>query len=342
MSETTILSYTTDFRRFEEYQGFGLNVDFLVTDRLTLNLDYAESETTRTETDVELRLGASDNNLVGGNRDDFMVQLDTQVGDGVAIATILDDGGNGFEVTDPSYFNARDRGRVRAREIPRENTLDAIRADLTWDVDMGDIHTIKMGTRRSSMAYSELGGLRNAPGLSLFEDEDLVSPNGVANNDVTDAILGNVLACANSQFPESGFLSNLTSGNVISNASSGSSVSEYATFNFDCAVDAWLVNYGGQSAIQFQDGITSGQRPSMFKLSLTRHGALHPSEVTLACFMLILRSLRWDIAVPLQSRRLMALGLSLLRVTPASRVSKLTPSEVTTKSGFQASLLLPI
>ena len=258
VSETTIHSYTADFRRFEEYQGFGLNVDFLVTDRLTLNLDYAESETTRTETDVELRLGASDNNLVGGNRDDFMVQLDTQVGDGVAIATILDDGGNGFEVTDPSYFNARDRGRVRAREIPRENTLDAIRADLTWDVDMGDIHTIKMGTRRSSMAYSELGGLRNAPGLSLFEDEDLVSPNGVANNDVTDAILGNVLACANSQFPESGFLSNLTSGNVISNASSGSSVSEYATFNFDCAVDAWLVNYGGQSAIQFQDGITSG------------------------------------------------------------------------------------
>ena len=258
VSETTIHSYTTDFQRLEEYEGFGLNVDFLVTDRLTLNLDYAESETKRTETDIELRLGASDNNLVGGNRDDFTVQLDTQVGGGVALATILNDGGNGFEVTDPSYFNARDRARVRARQIARENTLDAFRADLTWDADMGAIHTIKAGTRLSTMAYTELGGLRNAPGQSLFEDEDLVSPNGGANNDVTDGILSNVLACANSQFPESGFLSNVASGNIIGNASSGSAVSEYATFDFDCAVDAWLVNYGGQSAIQFQNGITSG------------------------------------------------------------------------------------
>ena len=80
VSETTIHSYTTDFQRLEEYEGFGLNVDFMVTDRLTLNLDYAESETTRRETDVELRLGATDNNLVFGNRDDFTVQLDTQRG----------------------------------------------------------------------------------------------------------------------------------------------------------------------------------------------------------------------------------------------------------------------
>lgn len=258
VSETTIHSYTTDFQRYEEYEGFGLNIDFLVSDRLTLNLDYAESETTRRETDVELRLGASDNNLIGGNRDDFTVQLDTQEGDGVALATILGDGGNGFEVTDPSYFNARDRGRVRARQITRNNALDSFRADLTWDADMGAIHTIKVGTRLSTLEYSELGGLRNAPGLSLFEDEDLVSPNGGANNDVTDAILSNVLACANSEFPESGFLSNIASGNIINNASSGSSVSEYATFDFDCAVDAWLVNYGGQDAIQFQNGITSG------------------------------------------------------------------------------------
>jgi outer membrane receptor protein involved in Fe transport len=45
---------------------------------------------------------------------------------------------------------------------------------------------------------------------------------------------------------------------LLTTASSGSSVSEYATFNFDCAVDAWLVNYGGQDAIQFQNGVTSG------------------------------------------------------------------------------------
>ena len=258
VSETTIHSYTTDFQRLEEYEGFGLNVDFMVTDRLTLNLDYAESETTRRETDVELRLGATDNNLVFGNRDDFTVQLDTQRGDGVALATILDDGGNGFEVTDPSYFNARDRARVRARQITRNNTLDAFRADLTWDADLGAIHTIKAGTRFSTLEYSELGGLRNAPGQSLFEDEDLVSPNGGANNDVTDAILGNVLACetANSQSQGSSQMSQAEISLTMP-AVARQSI-EYATFDFDCAVDAWLVNYGGRDAIQFQNGITSG------------------------------------------------------------------------------------
>ncbi|MEO1034319.1 MAG: TonB-dependent receptor [Pseudomonadota bacterium] len=259
VSETVIHSFTTDFQRLEEYDGFGINLDFSLTDSLTLNLDYAVSETTRTETDVELRLGATDNNLVGGNRDDFTVRLDTNQGEsGVAIATILDDGGNGFEVTDPSYFNARDRARIRARQITRENTLDALRADLAWQPESGPIRTIKAGARFSSMEYLELGGLRNAPGESLFEDEDLITPNGGADNAVTDATLANVLACADQSFPESSFLSNVRDGNLITNASSGTSVNQFATFNFDCAANAWLANYGGLSGIQLQNGITSG------------------------------------------------------------------------------------
>ncbi|MEL6950017.1 MAG: TonB-dependent receptor [Pseudomonadota bacterium] len=259
ISETTIQSFTTDFQRLEEYEGYGLNFDFSLTDSLTLNVDYAVSETTRTETDIELRLGATDNNLVGGNRDDFTVQLDTNRGTGgAAIATILDDGGNGFEVTDPSYFNARDRARIRARQIIRNNTLDALRADLTWTPESGQIRAVKGGVRFSSLEYLELGGLRNAPGLSLFEDEDLTTPNGGADNTVTDAVLANVLACAERSFPESGFLSNVRDGDLITNASSGSSVSAFATFNFECAANAWLANYGGLSGIQFQNGINSG------------------------------------------------------------------------------------
>ena len=116
VSETTIHSYTTDFQRLEEYKGYGINFDFALTDNLSLSLDYAVSETTRTETDVELRLGATrQRNLVGGNADDFTVQLDKPGLARCCLATILDDGGNGFEVTDPSYFNARNRGRIRAR-----------------------------------------------------------------------------------------------------------------------------------------------------------------------------------------------------------------------------------
>ncbi|MEM7284383.1 MAG: TonB-dependent receptor, partial [Pseudomonadota bacterium] len=205
-----------------------------------------------------LRLGASDNNLVGGNRDDFTVQLDVNQGPGAAIATILDDGGNGFEVTDPSYFNARDRGRIRARQIIRDNTLDALRADLVWRRDSGAIHTLKAGVRSSSLEYFTRGGLRNAPGESLFEDEDLVTPNGGADNDLTDSVLANVLACADGSFPESGFLSNVRNADLVTNASSGSAVSHYATFDFECAANAWLTNYGGLDGIQFQNGITSG------------------------------------------------------------------------------------
>ena len=171
---------------------------------------------------------------------------------------LSNDGGNGFEVTDPSYFNARDRARIRARQIIRNNTLDALRADLTWTPESGQIRAVKGGVRFSSLEYLELGGLRNAPGLSLFEDEDLTTPNGGADNTVTDAVLANVLACAERSFPESGFLSNVRDGDLITNASSGSSVSAFATFNFECAANAWLANYGGLSGIQFQNGINSG------------------------------------------------------------------------------------
>jgi TonB-dependent receptor len=258
ISETQIYSYTTDFQRLEEYEGFGVNFDYALTDNLVLNLDYASSDTVRTETDVELRLGARHNNLEGGNSNDFTVLLDVNQGPGAAISTILDDGGYGFEVTDPSYFNARNRGRVRARQVVRDNTLDALRADLAWTRDSGAIHTLKAGVRSSSMEYLSRGGTRSTPGVSLFEDEDLQSPNGGADNDFTDAVLANVLACANQNFPESDFLSNVRDEELITNAGSGTAVSAFATFDFDCAANAWLVNYGGLAGLQYENGINSG------------------------------------------------------------------------------------
>ena len=258
ISETQINSFTTDFQRLEEYDGYGINISYDITDNINLSFDYANSETIRTETDIELRLGASDNNFVGGNADDFTVRLDVNQGQHAAIGTILDDGGNGFEVTDPSYFNARNRGRIRARQIIRENTLDAFRSDLVWALDTGPIHTVKAGVRYSTLEYFTRGGLRNAVGQSLFEDEDLVTPNGGADNAVTDATLASVFSCANGRFPESGFLSNVRSRPLVTNTASGSAVSSFATFDFDCAANAWLANYGGLGGIQFQNGITSG------------------------------------------------------------------------------------
>ncbi len=257
VSETDINAWTTDFQRLEEYEGYGINFDFALTDSLSLNLDYAYSDTVRTETDVELRLGARNDNLVGGNRSDFPVRLDVNQGSGAALATILDNGGNGFEVTDPSYFAGRDRGRLRARQIVRDNTLDALRVDLKWMRDSGAIHTVKAGVRTYSMEYLSRGGSNDEPGLSLFEDEDLVTPDGNADPVVTDAILANVLACADQNFPESGFLSNVRDGELVTNASSGTAVSGFATFDYNCAANAWLVNYGGLAGLEYRNGITA-------------------------------------------------------------------------------------
>ncbi|MGB5353521.1 MAG: TonB-dependent receptor [Woeseia sp.] len=258
ISETDINSFTTDFQRVEIYEGYGINFDYSLTDSLTLSLDYAKSQTDRIETDVELRLGSTYNNLVGSNRDDFPVQLDVNQGAGSAIATILDNGGSGFEVTDPSYFNARDRARLRPRQIVRDNALDAIRADLTWARDSGAIHTLKAGVRSSSLEYFTYGGVNTTPGVSLFEDEDLTTPDGFADNAVTDAILANVLACADQSFPESSYLSNVRDAELVTNASSGTAVSSFATFNHECAANAFLANYGGLAGIRYENGINSG------------------------------------------------------------------------------------
>ena len=258
VSQSQIYSYTTDFQRLEEYEGYGINLDYSLTDSLSLSLDYASSETTRTETDVELRLAASnDNTATIGSSHYFPVQLDVNQGPGAAIATILDDGGNGFEVTDPSYFNAANRARLRARQIIRDNTLDAFRADLVWTRDSGPIHTVKAGVRSSSMEYLTRGGFpRTDNGVDVFEVGDLVTPEGGADNAVTEAVLANVLACANQSFPESNFLSNVRNEQLITNASSGTAVSEFATFDFKCAANAWLVNYGGLDGLQYQNGIS--------------------------------------------------------------------------------------
>ena len=59
-------------------------------------------------------------------------------------------------------------------------------------------------------------------------------------------------------FPESNFLSNVRTDDLIYNASTGTAVNQFATFNYECAANAWLANYGGLSGIQFQNGITSG------------------------------------------------------------------------------------
>lgn len=261
-SDTQLSNYTTDFRRYEEYEGAGLNFEVQATDDLLLKLDLSHSSTIRVEDDIEVRLGASDNNEVGGNRDDFTATLELNQNDGVALATIYEN--DGFTPTDASYFNGRDRMRLRARRQVRENDMHAVRADfeLTTDDSLGFVDVLKGGMRVSSLSYLTRGGNRSTPGVNLFEDEDLTTPNGASNSAVTDAVLANALACAEDSFPEPGFLEDERAGDLITvSTTDGSSVqgfNEWATFDFDCLANAITTNYGGASAIQLLEDITSG------------------------------------------------------------------------------------
>ena len=274
-TETDIRSNTTDFTRFEEYEGFGFNVAYQVNDGLNISFDAARADTRRVETDVEIRMAANEvlvlepDNI--GSREDFLVGFDVNAAgtDGLALPTILCTDGDfpdcdvdtlgTFDITDPAYFSARDRARIRARELIRENTIDAYRLDLSWDTEnLGFIDNVQAGVRSATLEYRTFGGNRGRPGINLFEDEDFDGiPNGDSDTPESRAAVFNAVNnCGQSSFPESGFLSESLGGNDLITVASGTgSGNTWATFDHGCVLDELLVNYGGRSAIDLQNGL---------------------------------------------------------------------------------------
>lgn len=255
-SITDVRANTTNFSRLEEYEGFGLNVEFQVNDALQVSVDASYSNTFRTETDVEINLGGTVDGEIG-NRDDILVDfaLDNPSANGVGLATFQED----FDITNESLFTARDRAQLRARQVIRENTITALRGDFSLDTEFGAVNNIQGGVRFSSLEYLTLGGDRSRNGINEFDDQDFDLDSSDSATDQSDAI---VFAAANNcgqsgAFPESGFLSNATgSNNLFTNAVSGAGTgSEFATFDFNCLADTLLVNYGGLSGIGFQNGL---------------------------------------------------------------------------------------
>lgn len=274
-TETDIASVTTDFSRLEKYEGAGFNVAWQATDTLGVAFDAAFSDTKRTETDVEVRMGAnevlvSDADSVG-SREDFLVNFTAWPPgtEGLGLPTVLctdadfpncDPAGLGtFDITDPRYFSGRDRARIRARQIIREMTVDAYRLDFTWDTNaLGAINTILFGVRDTSLEYRTYGGNRGDDGFSLFEDEDLDGiPGGTSNTPESRAAVFNAANnCGQSSFPQSGFLSRSRGGNNLLTVANGiGNGNGWATFNHGCLLDELLVNYGGRSAIGFENGV---------------------------------------------------------------------------------------
>ena len=273
-TDTDIRSNTTDFTRFEEYEGAGLNIAWQATDSLEIAFDAAFADTLRVETDVEVRMAANEVLITDpdktSSREEFLVNFDVNAPgtDGLALPTILCTDGSSscdpdslldFDITDPRYFTARDRARIRARQQLREHSIDAYRLDLNWDTDaLGAVNNVQAGVRSSTLTYRTFGGNRNDDGFSLFEDEDFDGvPGGTSSTPESRAAVFNAANnCGQASFPESGFLSESRGGKDLVTVASGiGSGSGWATFDHGCLLDELTANYGGRSAIGFQNGI---------------------------------------------------------------------------------------
>ena len=273
VADTDIRSNTTDFTRFEEYEGAGLNIAWQATDNLEVSVDAAFADTRRVETDVEVRMAANEVLITDpdrtSSREEFWVSFDVNASgtDGLTLPTILSTDGSSsrdpaslldFDITNPAYFTARDRARIRARQQIREHTIDALRLDLSWDTDLGFVNNLEGGVRLSSLQYRTFGGNRNDDGFSLFEDEDFDGvPGGSSNTaEARAAVFNAANNCGQTSFPEPGFLSESRGGKDLITVANGIGTGTgWATFDHGCLLDELTVNYGGRSAIGFQNGI---------------------------------------------------------------------------------------
>ena len=275
VADTGIRSKSTDFVRFEEYEGAGLNIAWQATDDLEVSFDAAFADTRRVETDVEATLGVDEvlrtTPASVSSREDFWVRFDVNVPgtDGLTLPTVLSTDGSSsrdpaslldFDINDPRYYTGKDRAQVRARQLIREHTIDALRLDLSWDTDLGFVNNLEGGVRLSSLEYRTFGhGGRNRAGISNWQDEDFDGVADGSNNtlEARTAIFNAANNCGQGSFPEPDFLSESLGGNdLITFAHGIGTGTGWATFDHGCLLDELLVNYGGRSAIlPYQNGI---------------------------------------------------------------------------------------
>ena len=217
LGQTAIESNGTDWAQEEEYLGGGLAVSYDVSGRLTLSVDASFSETTRDETEIGIRTQSDDQDIFnnptpaeisnlgdGGYRPIVGWNFDT----GIPQYTITD-----FDVTDHTLFSDEYRVRVD-RDVGRTNTVTALRGDfelrdLGWDL----VPSIEGGFRVSELEYLDLGG--NAGSFARFTTPNLDDSSQAER----DAIAAINIACRQG-FREDDFLSNVGSGNLITNIDS--------------------------------------------------------------------------------------------------------------------------
>lgn len=220
--EERIESAGEQFSREENYRGYGLNIEHTVNDRLTIDLDLAYSKTSREELQISNRGRTAGRNFFSWD-----------MGDNIPHFTLTD-----FDVTDISNFTDSLRTRID-RENVRDNKVVSARLDFDYLVDSGMFTTIQGGVRTSELSFTQFGGT-NGNG----------SRNQFTLGSGAEAL--DVLQGCQIDFPESGFLSSVSDGNIITHVDSDGNVvdtgtgSSWATYDNECFSQAVVAsNEGG-------------------------------------------------------------------------------------------------
>ncbi|MEH6482045.1 MULTISPECIES: TonB-dependent receptor [Pseudoalteromonas] len=208
--EERIESAGEQFSREENYQGYGINIEHTVTDRLTVDLDLAYSKTEREELQISNR-----------GRTSSQTFFSWDMGDEIPHFTLTD-----FDVTDISNFTDSLRTRLD-RENVRENEVISARLDFDYALDGNVFTSIQGGIRTSEMTFLQYGGSQGNG-----------SRNEFTLDSGTEAL--DVLQGCQIDFPESGFLSSVSDGDIVTNIDSDGNVvasgtgSSWATYDNVC------------------------------------------------------------------------------------------------------------
>ena len=203
------------YSRTEEYIGWGFDFEWYLTDQLSMSVDISSSETTRVEYQSSFRQQSQ-------SRQDTTFSRN---GDGFVTWTVED-----FDITDPTNFDDGIRVRMDS-DADRENIIDAVRLDFSYDLGSSFINSIEFGARLAELSYyAARGGSATDSNGARFT---------YTLNDADPA----VMACAQA-FPESGYMSAADAGPLVTNIDGTGSVIDtyngWAIFDNTCRLNAIL------------------------------------------------------------------------------------------------------
>ena len=203
------------YSRTEEYTGWGLDVEYHITDRLSVAADISSSKTTRVEQQASFRQQSQSRQDVTFSRNR----------NGYVTWTVED-----FDIADPANFDDGLRVRIDT-DADRENTIEAARIDFNFDLDSGFIDSIDFGARVSELSYYAARGGSASDG------------NGARVTFTVGDADPAVMACAQ-DFSEGSYLESASAGALVTSVDENGNDNGYdnnwAIFDNTCRLNAIL------------------------------------------------------------------------------------------------------